>query len=212
MANSGLNDGDQPTDAGPLLAESVISTASEVINVDVTNGVSESLTNSAISGTSARPSTKAILNKELSSVEYGPMIYIHKIDLNQRHFIFQTDTLKHLVYLDVRFPESYPSDPPEFEFLHRTTINQERGYAIIKKLRNTALGHSNRAMPCLDACLKVYEQEMETIKKEERRESKKAKYLRDSNVPFPRISGARFCGRGQLVCFGWTYRAAVSTY
>ena len=31
------------------------------------------------------------------------------------------------------------------------------------------------------------------------------KDYRDSNVPYPRISGARFCGRGQLVCFGWTY-------
>ena len=94
------------------IAESVKSTVSDVMHVDVTNGGSESLANSAVSVSSARPSTKAILNKELSLVEYGSMIYIHKIDLNQRHFIFQTETLNHLVYLDVRFPESYPSEPP----------------------------------------------------------------------------------------------------
>ena len=111
-SKSGHDNGDQPIEVGMSLAESVTSTASEAVNLDVTIGGSESLANSALSGTSARPSTKAILNKELSLVEYGPMIYIHKIDLNQRHFIFQTDTLKHLVYLDVRFPESYPSDPP----------------------------------------------------------------------------------------------------
>ena len=37
----------------------------------------------------------------------------------------------------------------------------------------------------------------------------KAKYYRDSNVPYPRISGARFCGRGQLVCFGSTFAIPV---
>ena len=33
--------------------------------------------------------------------------------------------------------------------------------------------------------------------------------FQDSNVPYPRTSGARFCGTGQLVCFGWSYTVKV---
>ena len=29
-------------------------------------------------------------------------------------------------------------------------------------------------------------------------------------IPFPRTSGGRFCGLGQLVCFGWTYSVQIS--
>ena len=62
----------------------------------------------------------------------------------------------------------------------------------------------------LEPILQAYEQEVIEIINEEKKEAycakKCAKYYRDSNVPYPRISGARFCGRGQLVCFGWTFR------
>ena len=29
-------------------------------------------------------------------------------------------------------------------------------------------------------------------------------------IPFPRTSGGRFCGLGQLVCFGWAYSVQIS--
>ena len=29
-------------------------------------------------------------------------------------------------------------------------------------------------------------------------------------IPFPRTSGGRFCGFGQLVCFGWAYSVQIS--
>ena len=35
--------------------------------------------------------------------------------------------------------------------------------------------------------------------------------FQDANVPFPRSSGARFCGAGQLVCFGWAYTVKVTS-
>merc|ERR1712004_242525 len=31
----------------------------------------------------------------------------------------------------------------------------------------------------------------------------------DHNIPFPRSSGARFCGDGHLVTFGWTRQYSV---
>ena len=36
--------------------------------------------------------------------------------------------------------------------------------------------------------------------------------FQDSNVPYPRTSGARFCGTGQLVCFGWSYTVKVTLF
>ena len=168
------------------------------------------LSTSGLASTMPRASVTSVLKKELSSIEYGRLIFIHKIDLKNRHFQFQTETLNHLVYLEIRIPEAYPNESPEFELLHRTTLSQKRGFAIIKRLNNVALGYTNRAMPCLEPCLKIFQQEMEAITNEEKNEQmiKKPRFYRDSNIPFPRISGARFSGRGQLVCFGWTTQAS----
>ena len=116
----------------------------------------------------------------------------------------------HLIHLDVTFPEGYPNQPPQFSFNYHTTINQEKGYTIIKRLKNLAQSYAVRGVTCLEPILQAYEQEVIEIINEEKKEAycakKCAKYYRDSNVPYPRISGARFCGRGQLVCFGWTFR------
>ena len=39
--------------------------------------------------------------------------------------------------------------------------------------------------------------------------SKQVQVIGNDAVPFPRTSGARFCGVGQLVCFGWSYSVKV---
>ena len=170
-----------------------------------TNGVG-----SATTGTLMRPSTATLLKQELSNIDYGEKILLHKIDLNQRHCTFQTETHLHVIYLDVTFPSNYPLEPPEFGFLYQTTLKQERGNTIIKRLKNIALGL--KGLPCLQQCLKVYEQELQDIIQQEEKEAAnmKGRCYRDSNVPYPRISGARFCGRGQLVCFGWTFSLPVN--
>ena len=161
-------------------------------------------------GTLMRPASAAtLLKRELSNIDYGEKIVIHKIDLNQRHCIFQTETHLHVIYLDVTFPSNYPVEPPEFGFLYQTTLKQERGNAIIKRLKNIAIGL--KGLTCLQQCLRVYEQELQDIIRFEEKEASnmKGRCYRDSNVPYPRISGARFCGRGQLVCFGWTFSLPV---
>ena len=172
-----------------------------------TNGVG-----SATTGTLMRPSTATLLKQELSNIDYGEKILLHKIDLNQRHCTFQTETHLHVIYLDVTFPSNYPLEPPEFGFLYQTTLKQERGNTIIKRLKNIALGL--KGLPCLQQCLKVYEQELQDIIQQEEKEAAnmKGRCYRDSNVPYPRISGARFCGRGQLVCFGWTFSLPVNIF
>lgn len=122
--------------------------------------------------------------------------------------MFQSETHFHIIYMDVRFPPNYPLEPPDFEFQGRTTLSQDRGFAIVKKLKAIAQGLKNQA--CLEPCLRVYEQEIMAIIAEEKKAAIGAKYsFRDSNVPYPRISGARFCGRGQLVCFGWSFTVHV---
>ena len=183
---------------------------SEVAESSLTGASSSGQASSILMNSRPATSVTAVLKKELSLIEYGRLIFIQKIDLKNRIFQFQTETLNHLVYLEVRFPDTYPNEPPEFELLHRTTLSQKRGFAIIKRLRNVALGYTgNRSSPspCLEPCLKMFQQEMEAITNEEKNEQqmpiKKPRFYRDSNVPFPRISGARFCGKGQLVTFNW---------
>ena len=215
-AASNVLTGSQPNDSSTAAVVNAATSVMEVNNDNLPEAGIESSTSigggaSSASGPStvliSRPSVTTVLKKELSSVEYGRLIFIQKIDLKNRIFQFQTETLNHLVYLEVRFPDTYPNEPPEFELLHRTTLSQKRGFAIIKRLRNVALGYTNRSipMPCLEPCLKMFQQEMEAITNEEKNEQmiKKPRFYRDSNVPFPRISGARFCGKGQLVTFNW---------
>ena len=114
------------------------------------------------------PNVYDVLRKEISNVNYGEKLVIDKIDLNNRHCIFQTETNLHLIHLDVKFPLNYPMEPPQFSFLFNTTINQEKGYAIIKRLKNLAQIYASRKEVCLEHCLKAYEQEMVNIIKEEK--------------------------------------------
>ena len=170
-----------------------------------------SASTTSLTGSSVRESPATLLKRELSNIDYGEKVVIYKIDLHNRICVFQTETHLHVIYLEVNFPINYPHEAPQFAFLAKTTLNQERGYAIIKRLRNIASGLTNKGLTCLDQVLRVYEEELKDIILREEKEamSMKAKYYRDSNVPYPRISGARFCGSGQLVCFGWTFSLPV---
>lgn len=164
------------------------------------------------SNSAMRPSTATLLKRELSNISYGEKIVICKIDLNNRHCIFQTETHLHVIYLEVTFPPNYPYEPPQFTFGNRTTINQDRGSAISKKLKKTAFDLTSKGMTCLDQCLRVYEDELKLMIRLEEKQAMSMipNFYRDSNVPYPRLSGARFCGRGQLVCFGWAFAIPVS--
>lgn len=152
-----------------------------------------------------------ILKQEFSFVNFGDKVILNRMDLNKRRCIMQAETHLHLVHLDVRFPTNYPVDPPQFEFLSNTSLKQDQGFAIVKKLRSLAATFSAKNKTCLEPCLRLFEDEMALIIKDEEKDASgvKNRYYKDSNVPYPRISGARFSGNGQLVCFGWTFTVLV---
>ena len=68
---------------------------------------------------------------------------------------------------------------------------------------------------CLEACFKLFEREVDGIfQKEKEAISMPGTKIQipkgNDAIPFPRTSGGRFCGLGQLVCFGWTYSVQIS--
>jgi hypothetical protein len=68
---------------------------------------------------------------------------------------------------------------------------------------------------CLETCFKLFEREMDAIFQKEKEAiatpgiNIKIPKGNDA-IPFPRTSGGRFCGLGQLVCFGWAYSVQIS--
>ena len=137
---------------------------------------------------------------------------LRKIDTIKGQCIFQGLTHFHIVTLEMTFPRGYPKRSPDFVFLKETTLNQVRGQALIRRMKNIADHLCSQGFNCIDNVLKVYEEELAEIMKEEEKDAvdKKGKSYRDSNVPYPRISGARFCGRGQLVIFRYSFARPVS--
>lgn len=64
-------------------------------------------------------------------------------------------------------------------------------------------------------CFKLFELEVDAIFQKEKEAiampGTKIKIPRGNDaIPFPRTSGGRFCGFGQLVCFGWAYSVQIS--
>lgn len=158
---------------------------------------------------------ESFLKRELKVVKHNEKIIYNTIDLFNHRFVFQAETHTHVIFLELHFPANYPKAPPEFSFGNRTTLNQERGSAISKRLRNIAQGLTSKGMSCLNQVLKAFQDEISSIIQQEQTNMSSQvmktmpDYYRDSNVPYPRISGARFCGRGQLVCFGYTFSVPV---
>ena len=68
---------------------------------------------------------------------------------------------------------------------------------------------------CLETCFKLFEREIDDIFQKEKEAiatpGTKIKIPKGNDaIPFPRTSGGRFCGLGQLVCFGWAYSVQIS--
>uniref|UniRef100_A0A3B3RWG4 WD repeat domain 59 n=1 Tax=Paramormyrops kingsleyae TaxID=1676925 RepID=A0A3B3RWG4_9TELE len=123
------------------------------------------------------------------------------------------------VRLVVKFPAQYPNNAaPTFQFVSPTTIHPSMKIKIQKILTDTSLQKVKRNQNCLEPCLRKLVSCLETcIAQEEGNAS--SSYVpvtppslqafstysygsyQDANIPFPRTSGARFCGTGSLVFF-----------
>ena len=176
---------------------------------------------SSLSMSPTKRSVKLInLHQEFASVKFGDRVSIETLDTSKTsdepYGVVVGETNTQRIYFQVKFPEGYAylQEPPRFSMITGTTLDQATGFKIQHKVQKEAVRLTQLGERCLEACFELFEKEVEKIFRQEHEEiasGKKVKQLLTGNdaVPFPRTSGARFCGLGQLVCFGWSYSVKV---
>ncbi|XP_039209658.1 GATOR complex protein WDR59 isoform X2 [Crotalus tigris] len=129
----------------------------------------------------------------------------------------------HRVKMLVMFPAQYPNNAaPSFQFVNQTTIPSTMKAKLLKILKDTSMQKVKRNQCCLEPCLRQLVSCLEAVVNQEDTSSSDPYALpnsvtpplptfprvsnaygsyQDSNIPFPRTSGARFCGAGYLVYF-----------
>ncbi|XP_041314971.1 GATOR complex protein WDR59 isoform X1 [Pyrgilauda ruficollis] len=129
----------------------------------------------------------------------------------------------HRVRMLVMFPVQYPNNAaPSFQFINPTSITASMKAKLLKILKDTSLQKVKRNQSCLEPCLRQLVSWLESVVNQEDSTSSNPYALsnsvtpplptfarvsnaygsyQDSNIPFPRTSGARFCGAGYLVYF-----------
>uniref|UniRef100_A0A3Q3JL77 RWD domain-containing protein n=1 Tax=Monopterus albus TaxID=43700 RepID=A0A3Q3JL77_MONAL len=127
------------------------------------------------------------------------------------------------VHLVVKFPAHYPNNAaPTFQFVSPTTIPSAMKTKIQKILTDTSLQKVKRNQNCLEPCVRQLVSCLESDMTQEDgpasgpfvlsnpvtpalqafpRGTNTYGSYQDANIPFPRTSGARFCGTGCLVYF-----------
>ncbi|XP_071973231.1 GATOR2 complex protein WDR59 isoform X1 [Engystomops pustulosus] len=129
----------------------------------------------------------------------------------------------HRVRMVVMFPVQYPNNAaPSFQFVTPTTITSAMKMKLLKILRDTSFQKVKRNQSCLEPCVRQLVSCLESFVNQESSPSSNPYNLQspvtpplptfarvtnaygsyqDANIPFPRTSGARFCGAGYLVYF-----------
>ncbi|TSL75298.1 GATOR complex protein WDR59 [Bagarius yarrelli] len=123
------------------------------------------------------------------------------------------------VRLVVKFPAQYPNNAaPSFQFVSPTTISSSMKTKIQKILTDTSLQKVKRNQNCLEPCVRqlvsclesdaedgtnphVFSNSVSPALPAFPRVTNAYGSYQDANIPFPRTSGARFCGTGSLVYF-----------
>ncbi|XP_056267913.1 GATOR complex protein WDR59 [Pseudoliparis swirei] len=144
-----------------------------------------------------------------------------EMDALSRSCVVSAHFGSHQVRLVVKFPAQYPNNAaPTFQFVSPTTIPSATRTKIQKVLTDTSLQKVKRNQNCLEPCVRqlvsCLELDMEdgpvsgpfvlsnpvapALQAFPRVTNTYGSY-QDANIPFPRTSGARFCGAGCLVYF-----------
>uniref|UniRef100_A0A3Q3GXG3 WD repeat domain 59 n=1 Tax=Labrus bergylta TaxID=56723 RepID=A0A3Q3GXG3_9LABR len=144
-----------------------------------------------------------------------------EMDAVNRSCVVSAHFGSHQVHLVVKFPAQYPNNAaPTFQFVSPTTIPSVMKIKIQKILTDTSLQKVKRNQNCLEPCVRqlvsCLESDMEdgptsspfvlsnpvtpALQAFPRVTNTYGSY-QDANIPFPRTSGARFCGTGCLVYF-----------
>ncbi|XP_028665885.1 GATOR complex protein WDR59 isoform X2 [Erpetoichthys calabaricus] len=97
----------------------------------------------------------------------------------------------HQVRMVVMFPAQYPNNAaPTFQFTNPTTIPSTMKAKILKNQEDSSNGHPYVLSNSVNPPLPTFSRVTNTYGS-----------YQDANIPFPRTSGARFCGPGCLVYF-----------
>nr|XP_045237855.1 GATOR complex protein WDR59 isoform X4 [Macaca fascicularis] len=146
-----------------------------------------------------------------------------EMDAADRSCTVSVHCSNHRVKMLVKFPAQYPNNAaPSFQFINPTTITSTMKAKLLKILKDTALQKVKRGQSCLEPCLRQLVSCLESFVNQEDSASSNPFALpnsvtpplptfarvttaygsyQDANIPFPRTSGARFCGAGYLVYF-----------
>ncbi|XP_051580898.1 GATOR complex protein WDR59-like isoform X2 [Myxocyprinus asiaticus] len=142
-----------------------------------------------------------------------------EMDAVNRSCFVSADCRANHVRLVVKFPAQYPNNAaPSFQFVPPTNISSSMKTKIQKILTDTSLQKVKRNQNCLEPCVRqlvsclVSDMEVGSnpyilnnpvtpaLPAFPRVTNTYGSY-QDANIPFPRTSGARFCGTGSLVYF-----------
>ncbi|XP_078101627.1 GATOR2 complex protein WDR59, partial [Sander vitreus] len=146
-----------------------------------------------------------------------------EMDAVNRSCVVSAHCGSHQVHLVVKFPAQYPNNAaPTFQFVAPTTIPSAMKTKIQKILTDTSLQKVKRNQNCLEPCVRQLVSCLESDMVQEDgpasgpfvlsnpvapalqafpRVTNTYGSYQDANIPFPRTSGARFCGTGCLVYF-----------
>ncbi|XP_034070954.1 GATOR complex protein WDR59 [Gymnodraco acuticeps] len=146
-----------------------------------------------------------------------------EMDAVNRSCMVSANCGSHQVHLVVKFPAQYPNNAaPSFLFVPPTTIPSAMMTKIQKILTDTSLQKVKRNQNCLEPCVRQLVSCLESDMTQEDSPSSGPFVLsnpvtpamqafprvtntygsyQDANIPFPRTSGARFCGTCCLVYF-----------
>ncbi|CAN7991841.1 unnamed protein product [Ixodes hexagonus] len=157
------------------------------------------------------------LDREFSLLNINiPKVIVQELDPGKRVCCVTVTVGIHILGLKLTFPELYPYNAsPTFQFLKGTSVDSSVKAELLKVLRRTSEQHVKRNRSCLEPCLRQLVATLESCIESAEVEDSDSGHLserlkqpyavygsyQDASVPFPRTSGARFCGADYLVCF-----------
>ncbi|XP_067104836.1 GATOR2 complex protein WDR59 isoform X2 [Osmerus mordax] len=169
------------------------------------------------------PGLPQTLQQEFSLVNLQIRNVNVEMDAVNRSCIVSAHFGSHQVRLVVKFPAQYPNNAaPAFQFVSPTSIPTAMRTKIQKILTDTSLQKVKRNQNCLEPCVRQLVSCMESYMTQEDGTAANPYVLsnpvtptlpafprvtntygsyQDANIPFPRTSGARFCGTGCLMYF-----------
>ncbi|XP_009291658.1 GATOR2 complex protein WDR59 isoform X1 [Danio rerio] len=170
---------------------------------------------------SAKNDIPQTLQQEFSLVNLQIRNVNVEMDAVNRSCFVSADCGANRVRLVVKFPAQYPNNAaPSFQFVPPTNISSSMKIKIQKILTDTSLQKVKRNQNCLEPCVR---QLVSCLESDGVMEDGSNPYVltnpvtpalpafprvtntygsyQDANIPFPRTSGARFCGTGSLVYF-----------